>query len=188
MIRDEPKFNLPGSAVNVRRALASDADGMASVSMRAWHLNLKDIVPEGFLDQFVFEKQREKYAERALNSTWILLVAEFDGKIGMIGAQSNDSEPLIYDKQIKVMYVDPDFQNQGIGKALLASLFAELKKQGVERAMLWCITANEVACSFYEKLGAKRIESIKPPAEYGAMPHVVYAWDSLDEGANRKTT
>src|SRR6516225_4456506 len=99
MIRDEPKFNLPGSAVNVRRALASDADGMASVSMRAWHLNLKDIVPEGFLDQFVFEKQREKYAERALNSTWILLVAEFDGKIGMIGAQSNDSEPLIYDKQ-----------------------------------------------------------------------------------------
>jgi GNAT superfamily N-acetyltransferase len=181
MICDEHKFNLPASAVNVRRALVSDADGMASVSMRAWHLSLKDILPEGFLDQFVYEKQREKYAERALNSAWILLVAEFEGKIvGMIGAQDNDSEPLIYEKQIKVMYVDPDFQNRGIGKALLAAIFAELKRDGATRVMLWCITANEFACSFYEKLGGKRIESIKPPAEYAAMPHVAYAWDSLN--------
>ena len=181
MIRDEDKLKLPAIAVTIRRACASDADGMANVSMRAWHLSLKDILPDGFLNQFEYEKQREKYAERSLDPAWILLVAECEGKIvGMIGAKDNDSEPLLYEKQIKVMYVDPDFQNRGIGKALLAAIFVEFKKQGFERAMLWCIAANKAACSFYQKHGAKRIEGIKPPEEYGAMAHVVYAWDALD--------
>jgi len=180
MIRNEDKLKLPAIAVTIRRACASDAEGMASVSMRAWHLSLKDILPDGFLNQFEYDKQREKYAERSLDSAWILLVAECAGKIvGMIGGKDNDSEPLQYEKQIKVMYVDPDFQNRGIGRALLAAIFTELKKEGVARVMLWCMKANDAACSFYEKCGAERMESIEPPEEYKAMPHVVYAWDSL---------
>jgi GNAT superfamily N-acetyltransferase len=108
----------------------------------------------------------------------VLLVAESNGKIlGMIGVKDNDSEPLSYQKQITAMYVDPDFQRQGIGTLLLKSAFAQLKNQGVGSAMLWCIKSNRPACSFYEKYGGKCIENIKPPEEYAAMPHVIYAWE-----------
>jgi GNAT superfamily N-acetyltransferase len=166
--------------LNIRPALSSDAEGMARVSMRAWHISLKSVVPDGFLNQFEHEKQKIKYAERAVDPSWLLLVAESQGKIaGMIGAKDNDSEPQSYQKQIKVMYVDPEFQSRGIGEALLAAVFAELKHQGVKRVMAWCITANEIACSFYEKCGARRIERIEPPEEYAAMPHVIYAWDAI---------
>jgi GNAT superfamily N-acetyltransferase len=166
--------------LNIRPAFSSDAEGMASVSMRAWHISLKNIVPDGFLDQFEHEKQKMKYAERADDPSWQLLVAESRGKIaGMIGVRDNDSEPQAYEKQIKVMYVDPEFQRRGVGKALLAAVFAQLKEQGVRCVMAWCITANEIACAFYEKSGARRIEGIEPPEEYAAMPHVIYAWDFI---------
>ena len=166
--------------LNIRPAQPSDAEGMARISMRAWHITLKDIVPDGFLDQFEHEKQKAKYAQRAVDPAWLLFVAECQGKIvGMIGSQNNDSEPRFYEKQIKVMYVDPDFQNRGVGKALLANIFAELRQQGIERVMLWCITANKTACSFYERSGGRKIECVDPPEEYAAMPHVIYAWDRL---------
>src|SRR5262249_16639734 len=130
--------------LNVRPALSADAAGMASVSMRAWHISLRNVVPDGFLDQFDHEKQTIKYAERAVDPSWLLLVAESGGKIaGMIGVKDNDSEPQAYEKQIKVMYVDPEFQSRGVGKALLASVFALLRQQGVKCVMAWCIAAND---------------------------------------------
>lgn len=46
-----------------------------------------------------YEKQRQKYAQRANDPEWILLVAELDKKIvGMIGATNNKSNPLLYKK------------------------------------------------------------------------------------------
>lgn len=187
MVCDERRTDKDGNTVAIRPACPADAEEMAHVSMRAWHLSLKDIVPQGFLEQFQYEKQVEKYVGRAQDPEWLLLVAEFEGKVvGMIGTKDNDSEPLKYEKQIKVMYVDPALQNRGIGKALLVSLFDELKKQGLQRIMLWCIEANKSACSFYEKRGGRRIEPIDPPEEYAAMPHVAYTWDSLNcEGSSK---
>jgi GNAT superfamily N-acetyltransferase len=170
------KMKLAG--VTIRLASADDGEGMATLFMRVWHLSLREIVPAGFLEQFEHEKQKQKYSERAVDSNWLLSVAVFQGQIiGMIAAKDNDWEPRLYQKQIKAMYVDPEFQSRGVGQALLASIFADLKRQGITKVALWCIEANKRARSFYERHGGTKLEGVEPPQEYAAMPHVVYGWD-----------
>jgi hypothetical protein len=36
--------------VKIRPAIADDAEELASLFMRVWHISLKDIVPNGFLN------------------------------------------------------------------------------------------------------------------------------------------
>jgi ribosomal protein S18 acetylase RimI-like enzyme len=164
----------------VRRAKPEDGEEIARLFMRAWHISLKHLLPEGFLDKFEHRVQRDKYAERAKDPDWALYVAEADGRVaGLIGAKDNDTPPPGYQKQIKSMYVDPDFQRRGLGQALLKHLFAEMKKDGVKNAMLWCISTNAPACAFYEGQGGRKIEGVPLPEEYAALPHVVYAWDKI---------
>lgn len=164
--------------INIRPATIKDADEMAKLFMRTWQISLSQYVPAGFLDQFQYQKQKEKYILRVADPQWIILVAKYQGKIvGMIGVTGNDSQPILYQKQIKSVYVDPDFQKQGVGRLLLEKLFSELQKQRIKNVMLWCMTSNQGACSFYEKHGGQRIENISPPEEYASMPHVIYAWE-----------
>jgi len=138
---------------------------------------MAEYFPDGFLKRFSFENQKTKYAERAKDPNWILLVAIENNKVvGFVGAIENDSEPLSYQKQIRSMYVGPDWQRQGVGSALFKAITTELKKIGANSVMLWCIRANVGACSFYEKHGGKHIENVPPPLEYSEMPHVIYAW------------
>jgi GNAT superfamily N-acetyltransferase len=146
--------------------------------MRAWHISLKDLVPEGFLERFELETQIRKYAQRAVASDWDLFLAECDGKIlGMISVTDNFDAPRKYKKQIKAIYVDPDHQGAGEGSALLNAMFEHLRVNSVENVMLWCIRHSIIASNFYLKFGGTKIENIELPEEFAAMPHVVFAWD-----------
>ncbi len=161
----------------IRTAKTTDSNDMAELFMRVCQVSLSPYLPEGFLKRFDFEIQKAKYAERAVDPNWIQIVAVENGKvIGFVAAKDNDAEPLSYRKQIRSMYVDPDWQRQNIGSLLFEVLTDMLKLQGPVSMMLWCIKANTVACSFYEKHGGKRIENVAPPLEYSEMPHVIYAW------------
>jgi GNAT superfamily N-acetyltransferase len=168
------------SRLVIRRASILDCEALGNLSMRTWHISLKDLVPGGFLQRFELDALIRKYAQRAAASDWDLFLAECDGKIvGMISVTDNYDEPQIYKKQIKSMYVDPDHQRAGVGSALLNAMFEHLRVGKVENVMLWCIRHNSTAANFYLKFGGRKIENIEPPEEYAAMQHVVFAWDLL---------
>ncbi len=65
--------------VKIRPATVTDAEPLATLFMRAWHISLKDIVPDGFLDRFEYETQKNKYIDRATDHDYSLIVAEYDG-------------------------------------------------------------------------------------------------------------
>jgi GNAT superfamily N-acetyltransferase len=164
--------------INIRPATVDDAEQMAALFMRCWLISLKDFAPDGFIDQFSHETQKQKYRQRAIDPGWLMYIAEQGGNVlGMITARDNPSEPVIYQKEVRALYVDPDFQRQGIGELLLSKVFSVFKKHSIRNAMLWCIKANHRAGSFYEKHGGKKLEGINPPQEYAAMPHLVYTWE-----------
>ncbi len=166
--------------VKIRPAESKDAQQMATLFMRCWQISLKDFTPPGFIDQFSPEVQKQKYLERLTDPRWTMFVVESDNRIiGMIAGKNNSAEPLAYEKEIRAMYVDPDFQKQGIGSLLFKELFSDFQKRQVRNAMLWCIKANYPACSFYEKHGGCKIENIKPRPEYSSMLHVIYTWEFL---------
>lgn len=69
------------------------------------------------------------------------------------------------------LYIDPEFQRQGVGTALL-QWAKEKHSTGLE---LRTHQQNRRACEFYEKLGFVAVKyGISPPPE--SVPDVVYHW------------
>lgn len=69
------------------------------------------------------------------------------------------------------LYIDPEFQRQGIGTALIRYAI-EKSPTGLE---LCTHQQNRRACKFYEKLGFKAVKhGISPPPE--SVPDVEYHW------------
>ncbi|EFT95514.1 GNAT family N-acetyltransferase [Enterococcus faecalis] len=52
--------------------------------------------------------------------------------------------------EMKEIYVDPFFQNEGIGSNLMNYFIREAKKEGIEKVCLWVLEENKQARIFYE--------------------------------------
>jgi ribosomal protein S18 acetylase RimI-like enzyme len=90
----------------------------------------------------------------------LVLVAEREGAVvGYVfgGMESFDYMSLrgpagvLYD-----LVVDPTHRRQGIGAALLKAAFADLKKRGAPRVLLFTAYKNQIAQSLFERCGFRR--------------------------------
>ena len=64
--------------------------------------------------------------------------------------------------EICELYVDPFFQGQGIGAALLAAAKEKGRAQGAARCRLWCLAKNRAGRAFYEAQGLQLTGRQKP--------------------------
>ena len=69
------------------------------------------------------------------------------------------------------LYVHPEWQRRGVGKALLQKAF-ELSPAGLE---LHTLQSNKAACAFYERFGFRAVEHGVSPAPE-CEPDVMYHW------------
>jgi ribosomal protein S18 acetylase RimI-like enzyme len=109
-----------------------------------------------------FYEDRDFFRHHILtgNTVW---VAEMDGRPVAFMAMHDDF--------IDHLYVDPDYQNRGIGKALLE----HARRLSPEHVWLYTLQINVKARAFYEKNGfiAEKL-GISPPPEN--EPDVEYHW------------
>ncbi|MBP3976143.1 GNAT family N-acetyltransferase [Microbacterium sp. BLY] len=61
----------------------------------------------------------------------------------------------------------PETQGQGLGRGLIETLFAELRRRGVPALHLGMDPANHGAAAFYERLGMTRLPSAPGGLTYG---------------------
>ena len=54
--------------------------------------------------------------------------------------------------EVQMLYVAHDYQELGLGRALLRALFAALRRHRMERAIIWVVAQNP-ARFFYEAMG-----------------------------------
>ena len=95
---------------------------------------------------------------------WVA-VADVDGVEHVVGFLALESETL------ENLYVDPDWQRRGVGKALLD----HAKTRRPKGFTLFTFQTNGGARRFYEREGLEAIEfGIAPPPEN--EPDVRYAW------------
>ena len=110
------------------------------------------------------------------------LVAELPGGgpivgFGSCGPPRNKRAPRR--REVYTLYVDLDWQNQGIGRQLLASLFEELVLQGCSSAVIQVLAENP-ARYFYEAIGG---EVVAEGHDYFAALgwRSAYGWRDLQE-------
>jgi len=125
-------------------------------SEELWMLHVLTVLDAGFSQEVAeWDSDLRAVEENYTAKGGCLLVAANDnGKlVAMGGYVPTDS----FSVELKRMRVHPNFQNGGIGKAVLMTLEAEAKRSGFSRAHL--DTANAKARAFYERNGYHLVKS-----------------------------
>jgi ribosomal protein S18 acetylase RimI-like enzyme len=169
----------------IRKALPSDAEAISYVHIRTWQNAYASIFPKKHLDELTdtFDARAYHWRENiaAPEAIPVLVVAETpDGQvIGFAGAGKQTDPEHIFESELFVLYVLPEFQHRGVGRALFHAVVKELRHLGFSSMLLWTLANNQSARRFYEKLGGILIgekEFVRWEAQY---PLVGYGWPDI---------
>jgi ribosomal protein S18 acetylase RimI-like enzyme len=90
-----------------------------------------------------------------------LFVAESAGRtVGFVSGELREGSPTFQAKtwaSVDDVFVEPDYRNLGVGRALLESVRAWAKERGADGVSLQVAAANERGRKFYEGLGFREI-------------------------------
>jgi GNAT superfamily N-acetyltransferase len=152
-----------GGKVELRPVTESDDQFLLSVYESTRHDELAQVEwPEGQKEQFLrwqFDLQRTEYSSRFPDADYRVIVVD-QQPAGRIWVGTDDEHIRLLDIALL-----PEFQNRGVGTALLQRLIDQASKAGKAlRHMVFVL--NNDAERFYIRLGFKRIEDL------GAYKHM----------------
>ncbi|MEU4560984.1 GNAT family N-acetyltransferase [Actinoplanes sp. NPDC023936] len=137
--------------MTIRPAVPDDADGLAEVHVRTWQSAYRGLIPQAYLDGLSVADRARQWREwlGRISPPRAVLVLE-PGVSGFItvGAGDEDEAGHVY-----ALYVLPERQGLGGGRALMAAGLAELVAAGFSVATLWVLDSNLAARRFYEAGG-----------------------------------
>ena len=152
-----------------RQSCMNDASDIAKIHYQCWQTNYIDIIDHTFLNSLKLEdriKNREKIIRE---DPCIQLVTLYENKVvGFCDAGSfyfrenqtvaiHDSAKFKEPGEIYAIYIDPKYQNNGIGQILFSEARRQLFQKGLAPFIVWTLKDNSIAYKFYEKLNGKII-------------------------------
>jgi ribosomal protein S18 acetylase RimI-like enzyme len=169
------------SGFAVRAGIPEDAEKIAAVFVETWRATYPGILPDRVLIKMSDEAQafywsRLLAARRAREFVRVAVNAR-NALLGF-GSAGPGRAGTRNEGEIYTLYVRPDFQNRGIGRALICALLRGLRERGCYQAMLWVLAQNP-SRFFYEAMGGKRnIE--RTERLWGVdVPQIGYRWGDL---------
>ncbi len=136
--------------VQVRGAVATDAQPVRVVGLRTWPATYAQIAGSEYVEQGLARWWTDEAVGASIRGG--VLVAELDGAvIGMASAGERDGAPYLWK-----LYVVPERQGVGAGSALLAAVVDSLPA-GSTRLGLDYVEGNEQAAAFYRGRGFREI-------------------------------
>jgi ribosomal protein S18 acetylase RimI-like enzyme len=175
--------------IRIRRASRTDASAIGRVHVETWQSTYAGLLPDAMLAGMSDVRQSAWWA-RALadpREARGVFVAD-DENMGVVGFGScgpvrdppeglNGTEQRV--GEIYTLYVESDFQNQGLGRRLLDALFRQLRADGHDTAVLWMLADNPTRF-FYEGLGGDIVGERTDTVGGADVEEVAYAWRDLE--------
>ena len=158
---------LSRSHFTVRYATAADVAGIAEVHVASWAAAYAGIIPASDLAGFTVARRAIQW-QRLIDSGAKVWVAEEDDLV--IGFVSTNGA------EVPVLYLHPGWWRLGLGRTLLRTALATIRRNGHAEAHLWVLDDNAAARSFYTALGGREGET--RPVQVGAtvLTETRYTW------------
>jgi len=174
--------------IRIRRAARDDAAAIGRVHVETWRAAYAGLLPDSMLVSMSDVRQSTWWAQLLADPGEArgVFVAD-DREMGVVGFGScgpvRDRPEGLDGREIKVgevytLYVEPDFQNLGLGRRLLDALFRQLKADRCDTAVLWMLADNPTRF-FYEGLGGERIGERTDTLAGVDVEEVAYLWRDL---------
>ena len=165
----------------IRTARGGDAGAIARVHVATWRTAYAGLVPDDYLIALSEARMRRQWQAALLRDRGeaVLVVETAAGEVvGFGSAGPLRGGALACRGEVYTLYVTPDWQNRGLGRALLGGLFAGLFAQQCDDAAIWVLSGNP-SRFFYEALGGKP-SAERREAFAGTLLHeTAYVWPDL---------
>lgn len=141
----------------IRPVEKEDLNIVAKIKVETWNNSYKGIVDNAYLKKMDYKKTADKWLKNFDNENFIVTV--LDNKIVGFCRYGERIDELNrfkdYDGEIYAIYIDKNFQRQGIGNKMIEYACTELKKQNKNKVLIWCLKDNISARKFYEGINGK---------------------------------
>jgi ribosomal protein S18 acetylase RimI-like enzyme len=178
--------------IRIRRASRSDAPAIARVHVETWQSAYAGLLPDSMLAG-MSDVRQAAWWQRLLSdpgeARGVFVADDEDmgvvgfGSCGPVRDKPEGLDPSAGGRAIRVgevytLYVEPDFQNMGLGRRLLDALFRQLRADGCDTAVLWMLAANPTRF-FYEGLGGERVGERVDTMAGVDVEEMAFAWRNL---------
>ncbi|MGW6198957.1 N-acetyltransferase family protein [Kribbella sp. NPDC055110] len=133
--------------IAVRRAARGDVDAIRQIGLTTWPVAYGGLVSDEFITDGLAQWWSTEAVERGISKGITLVAVDGDALVGMTGL-GREADFWVMWK----LYVVPDHQGKGVGKALLDAAIAALP-DGTPELLLDVLVANEQAIGFYRSQG-----------------------------------
>ncbi|WP_313617860.1 GNAT family N-acetyltransferase [Agrobacterium sp.] len=123
----------------------ADRHAVGLVGFRAWRSS--NAFEEVYHDPAVIARVQDKFSEFAAKAHCDIAVVEIDGEIAGWGAR--DGEP----NHISDLWVDPNWQGRGLGRALVEHFLEKMRAVGISTATISTHARNVAAIRLYQRCG-----------------------------------
>ncbi|MBG0817136.1 N-acetyltransferase [Planomonospora sp. ID82291] len=155
----------------VRPGAPGDVGAVEHVRVTTWKSAYRGIMPDDYLDALAVEPDAVSGMEAGLAAALDegrvpLLVGEAGGGVAGFANFGRCHDEEIGGGEVFALYVLPESQSGGLGRALLTAAVERLRADGHEEAGLWVASGNTRARRFYECFGfvpSGRTKSLPEP-------------------------
>lgn len=168
----------------IREARPVDAPTIARVHVESWRSAYAGLLPDTVLVGMCQRTQTTRWA-RILGqrkNRELVLVAELPnhGVVGFGSCGRGREKRLPHAGEIFTLYVQPEFQDGGIGRRLLYRLFDALVARGMTSAVTWVLAENP-SRFFYETMRGRRVAERDETMWNTVLHEVAYGWDDITQ-------
>jgi ribosomal protein S18 acetylase RimI-like enzyme len=167
------------SAITIRAARPGDARRISRLDVETWRAAYAGILATPFLVGLSATRREVGWAtviEREPRD--VRVAVDGDGEIVGFGSCGRNRDSAEHAGEVFTLYVAPDWQNQGIGRALLLSLFERLVAQGCASAIIWVLRDNP-GRFFYRRLGGRETRNKHFVVGGKRIEAAGYSWGDL---------
>jgi GNAT superfamily N-acetyltransferase len=164
--------------MEVRKAVLTDAKGIAKVHVDSWLSTYRGIIPDEFLDKLTYESREQLWEENISRGN--VFVAESKGRIVGFssGGKERSGKYQGFDGELRAIYLLEEYQGKGIGKLLVDPIIAELRRLTIY-SMLVLVLKDNHSRMFYEALGGTIIDTVEIEIAGKKLKELVYGWEDI---------
>jgi ribosomal protein S18 acetylase RimI-like enzyme len=172
----------------IRKAVLTDAAGIARVHVNSWRTTYKGIIPDSFLDNLSYDKRTELWKRNISREGNYVFVAETENKeiIGFADCGKREDNHIANSGDLTAIYLLEEYQGKGIGKGLMKQLFYQFEELGYDRVFVEVLEDNKTS-GFYEHYGAALHKTGKIRIAGVELNLLIYEWNDLGKVLSDKS-
>ncbi len=160
--------------ISIRRARSEDALAVSEVFSAAWREAYAGIIPGVALEQMLTRRGPRWWRSAIGRSRPLVVLDVAETVAGYISYGRCRDRALPADGEVDELYLLPEYQGLGFGTRMFRAVRNDLADRGAKRLAVWALADNERACTFYRRLGGRRIAETTDRIGGAALAKVAY--------------